>query len=242
MRNAVVTGATSGIGRAIALKLSENGYQVFCAGRDRLRAAEVLATVKGRNGRAIFWPVDVGNPTQVERLFAALQKENLPLTVLVNAAGIEKNHEDPLDTRFWEETFRINLYGAVEFIRHSLKFMKEGVIVNIASLVGSPRVVFPTYSLAYEASKAALHKVTESIAVTHAPDIRAVTVSPGYVDTPIWDKFPKGTKEESAKLVPIGRFIKPEEIAEAVYMVIENPAFNGVDVAVDGGLSLRKVV
>ena len=126
-------------------------------------------------------------------------------------------------------------------IGQAIPLMKQGVIVNIGSLVGSPKVVFPTYSLPYEASKAALHKVTEAVAATHAPTIRAVTVSPGYVDTPLWDQFSEGMKQDSLKLVPIERFIRPEEIAKAVVGIVENEAINGAEITVDGGLSLRKI-
>ncbi len=128
----------------------------------------------------------------------------------------------------------------MEICRQALSILeKGGVIINISSIMGRSEVAVPIELTSYAVAKAALNKFTLNLAYNYADKFRAVTISPGYTDTKIWDGFDEQMKEECKQEVPQKRFIHPEEIAKTVRDVIENDAMTAQDILVDGGLGVK---
>jgi 3-oxoacyl-[acyl-carrier protein] reductase len=187
-RVAIVTGASSGIGRATAEMLVERGAMVSVFARS---AGKLKSLARKHEGRMLAVPGDVSDPESVERLFAETESRFGRCEILINDAGtIVDKRIERMTERDWDRVFAVNVRGAFLTTRRAVKNMisrRSGAIVNVSSISGviGPEK-FPGYS-AYCASKAALISLTESLAVElkeHA--IRVNCVSPGSVDTPMW--------------------------------------------------------
>lgn len=118
---------------------------------------------------------------------------------------------------------------------------RGGVIINISSIMGKHDIATPIDLTCYAVAKAALNKFTLNFAYAHANQLRAVTISPGYTLTQMWDSFDEKLRNECIEDTPIKRFIKPDEIAQAVRTVIENDAVTAQDIIIDGGLGTRLI-
>jgi len=203
-----VTGAGQGIGLAIAGALHEEGVALTLAGRRR-QPLEAVATALGD---ALVVPTDVADDVACAHLVAAHAGRHGRLDVLVNAAGYAvagtMESTDPAD---WDRLFAVNARAPYILMRLSLPLLRatRGLIINVASLSG----VEPADGLAaYGASKAALISLTHSLAVEAQGDgIRAVTINPGYVDTPMATGLTALSAEE---------MIRPQDCAEVVRMLL----------------------
>jgi NAD(P)-dependent dehydrogenase (short-subunit alcohol dehydrogenase family) len=203
-RVAIVTGASSGIGRATAELFAEHGARVavFARGGEKLRQlGDAVLAVEG----------DVSNEADVAHLFGEVESRFGPCDLLVNNAGaIEPKPLRDMPTEVWERTFAVNARGTFLTSRRALPSMiakKRGAIVNVASISGvvGPEK-FPGFT-AYCASKAAVISLTEALAVEVAEHgIRVNCISPGSVDTPMWAAVSGGAKAS----------MTPREIAEAI--------------------------
>lgn len=234
-KTVLITGASGGIGSAIAKAFAKEKAKLILA------YSKNEQTIK-RLEKNLAIKCDLKNRDEISKMFLQVKEKFPSIDILVNVAGIEKVSEDPLDTSDWEDIIAVNLYGAVECSRHAIKMMNEGgVIINIASIAGSPNVAFAEGSLSYAVSKAALIKFTEQLAMMVAPKIRVIAISPGYVLTPMWDSFTEADKKEAVDAVPLKRFIKPEEVAQAVIAVAQNDAITGQNFVVDAGLVLKEI-
>ena len=231
---ALVTGAGSGIGAAVARRLAAEGAQVVLADLDR-EAVEALAGELGAPARPLR--LDVRDEGQVAPAMAELD-------VLVNVAGIGSTTpapETPLEV--WEDVFAVNARGTFLCCKHAIGGMavrKRGSIVNVASvaaLVGLPN------RAAYCASKGAVVALTRALAVDHVSDgIRVNAVCPGTVDSPWVRRLVEESGESLDALrarQPLGRLGTPEEIAEAVaYLASDRAGFvTGTVFVIDGGLT-----
>lgn len=185
-RTALITGAGSGIGRAIALALAEDGAVVALVGRRQDPLAETAKLVEAAKGRAIILPADVSRPGECQRIVATLMRERTALDVVVNNAGVHTAAgpvgED--DTDAWWHDITVNLRGPYLVCRAALPHMGPGsTIVNVSS--GAGMRGFP-YSSAYGASKAALTHFTESLALElSAREIAVFAIRPGTIKTSI---------------------------------------------------------
>jgi NAD(P)-dependent dehydrogenase (short-subunit alcohol dehydrogenase family) len=244
---ALVTGGTSGLGRAIALALAQSGATVVVGSREESKVADTVAELRvispGHDGRQL----DVGEPASIQPVFDAVMQEHGRLDILVNAAGtIQK--KDPLEVTVeeFERVIRINLTGTFLCCQAAGRIMKEqggGAIINIASLtsfVGLSEVT------AYGASKAAVAELTKALANDWARfGIRVNAIAPGVFPTPLNRKLLEGTPrgEFLLKHTPMGRFGEPEEIAgAAVYLASPAASYTSGDVIiVDGGFLTRGV-
>ncbi len=238
---ALITGASSGIGRAIALRLSRDGYRVlihFHSGEEGARATLDAVTSAGGEGELIRF--DVKDSSSIE---AALEKtlEGRPIAALVNNAGI---HEDTLAGLMTDESFdrvmRTNAYGAFYLMRYCVRKMiraRAGTIVNVASLAGQTG---NAGQMNYAASKAALIAMTKTLAMeVGSRGIRVNAVSPGFIETPMLDDPQlKERLAELVKRVPLGRVGKSEEVAGAVSFLCSADAgyVTGHTLSVNGGL------
>jgi NAD(P)-dependent dehydrogenase (short-subunit alcohol dehydrogenase family) len=238
-KSAVVTGGGSGIGKAIAAALVQNGAKVAIASRNasRLKAAEAEL---GRYGRVLAVTMDVSRKEQVERGFAEIASAFERIDILVNNAGLSgmTRLDDP-DDRLWFDILVTNLGGTYLATRAALRFMtapRGGRIVNISSVLG--RFGVPAYS-AYCASKHGVIGFTKAAALELAP--RGITVNaicPGWVDTEMARASieqtsallgipPEEFRKRAVEAMPIKRFLEAEEIAAAVLFLC-SPKASGI--------------
>ena len=188
-KRAIVTGASSGIGKGIALRFAKMGVKVILAARRQLELEEVAAEVRSHGGTAIVAPCDVTNPEDVARVVQAAVDELGGVDIMVNCAGIAgpMTFEDTPPERF-RQHMDVNYFGAVEFVRNVLPLMKEqggGYIVNISSITGLKGL--PTYT-SYGASKFAIRGFSDSLRhEVKKYGINVSVVAPPGVHTPMVD-------------------------------------------------------
>ncbi|MGZ5335458.1 MAG: SDR family NAD(P)-dependent oxidoreductase [Solirubrobacterales bacterium] len=253
-RCAIVTGAGTGIGRAVALRLAAEGFAVVVSGRRPGPCEEVAAEIAAE-GRALAVSGDVGDPGDAERIVSASAGAFGGVDVLVCNAGIgdgaPAGEETPAG---WERVLRTNLTGAFLIARAALPSLIErgGSIVTVSSVNGY--LAGPGWA-AYSTSKAGLIMLTRSLANDYGPrGVRANCVCPGWVRTPMADEdmdqvaAARGTDREGAYRLthaenPLRRAAEPEEIAAAVAFLAgpEASYVNGVTLPVDGGTSVVDV-
>lgn len=237
---ALVTGAASGIGRAIADQLGRDGYAVAVNYHTRRDEAETLVRQMERNGHsAMAVGADVTDRKAVERMVSEVTDCLGPVSLLVNNAGIAKQavFQDVSDAE-WRRFFAVNVDGARHGILAVLPHMlreKAGCIVNTASIWGLRGA---SCEVAYACTKAAVIALTRSLALELAPShIRVNCVAPGVVDTEMVRALGQETLEDLAAETPLGRLGQPEDIAGAVsFLASQQAAFiTGQVLTVDGG-------
>lgn len=230
--NAVVTGATSGIGKAAALKLAADGFSVVVHGRDATRGAQVVAAIEERGGHARFVAADLGDATEIARFADQLGD----IDVLVNNAGMAWfGPTADLDVTTYDRMFDANVrsaYFVVAAVAPKMVARGTGSIINIGSMAGQ---VGLSGGAAYSATKAALAAFTRAWAVEFgSAGVRVNTVSPGPVYTAVQ---PAGQTEALGTTTIFGRAAQVEEIAEVIAFLASAKSgyVTGSIYAVDGG-------
>jgi NAD(P)-dependent dehydrogenase (short-subunit alcohol dehydrogenase family) len=244
-RRAVVTGANSGIGEAIALAVGAAGAKVAVNYVVHPEAAEaVAAKIRQAGGEAVAVAADVSDPAQVAQLFAQLDRAWGGVDLLVNNAGVDGPRAAAweADPKQWLRVLEINLFGAFLCAREGLKRMtaqKAGVVLNLTSV--HERIAWSGYS-AYAASKAGLSMLTETLAQEAAPfGVRVLALAPGAIKTPInrsvWSD-PKSYADLLEK-IPLGRIGTTDEIARMAVVLLSDAAsyVTGTTVFADGGMT-----
>ena len=247
-KTALVTG-TSGIGRAIALRLAEGGAQIVACGIDSAANDGLRAEASRRDLTFETELCDVSDPQQVARVVDSTVQRFGGIDILVNAAAIHPfGGVLQIDPETWNRCMAVNVGGIFLIARAVIPIMRErggGSIINLASVQGyaSQRGV-----AAYSTSKGAIHSLTRALALDHAADkIRVNSISPGSIRTPMLATsaahFSPGVPEDEVfarfgAAHPLGRIGTPEEVAElAVFLASDKSAFcTGGDYLVDGGL------
>jgi 3-oxoacyl-[acyl-carrier protein] reductase len=254
-RVALVTGGSKGIGKAIALRLARDGYDVTVNYRtDRQLAQDVVDEIKKIGKEAMAIKADVGNATDVDAMMKATLSAFGKVDVLVNNAGVEVGEPCPvmqLDERDWDVMFNVNVKGVFLCSKAAAPSMirqRSGKIINISSTCG--RIPSP-YLVAYSSTKAAVITLTQGMAVELAPhNVTANAILPGGVDTHMneyefhaLEKHLGKTAEEIRKanelVIPLGnRMARPEEIASVASFLASDDAsyITGATITVSGGL------
>lgn len=244
MKDVLITGAGSGIGKAAAIIFSKNEYRVFLVGRD---SGKLEQTQKELSSKSVVVPCDISSASGLEGLKTTLKSHSADISVLVNNAGIYKPASFTAETpEHWLWHFQTNLFAAVNLTSLLWSDLKKnkGSVVNVSSTLGL-RPIAGTG--AYSASKAAMNSWTQTLALEGAADgIRVNAICPGLVDTPI-HSYHKSTDPEMMalrkrldNLQPLGRVGEPDEIASAIYFAATDAAkwMTGALVPVDGGVIL----
>jgi NAD(P)-dependent dehydrogenase (short-subunit alcohol dehydrogenase family) len=235
----LITGITSGIGRATARAFAAAGARLVLGSRDAAAGEALADELRGRGGQALFVATDVTAPRDLEALVAAGLQRFDRLDVAVNNAGLEVT--GPIadgDEAGFDRAFDTNVKGVWRALRAEIPAMSRrggGSIVNISSVAGLRGM--PGASV-YAATKFAVEGLTRSAALElAAANIRVNAVAPGPVATPMLDRFTGGHPEMMAQRVPLGRLAAPEEIARAVLWLASDDAsyVTGATLAVDGG-------
>ncbi len=239
---ALVTGASRGIGREIALQLSRNGAQVACVATTLKNSQPTADLILQNGGNAHAFAADVSQPDQVEQLFADVAKTLGDPLVLVNNAGITR---DTLLLRMkdedWQRVLEVNLFGAFQTIRAASRAMMKarwGRIVNVASVIG---LHGGAGQANYAASKAGLIGLTMSVArELGSRGITCNAVAPGFIETEMTQDLSAEMRENVVKSAPLGRLGTPEDIAPVVAFLASDAAgyITGQTLTVDGGLYL----
>lgn len=219
---AIVTGAGRGIGRAVALKLAENNFNLMLASRTAGQLETTLSEVRKHRVQAISAPTDVSEPAEVQALVDATMEAFGRVDLLANVAGnaIYRENIEEFTPKEFDATFDVNVKGIYLTTRTVWPIMKQqvdgGVIVNVSSMAA--RDPFPGFAF-YGASKAAVNLMTESLAKAGRPlGIRLFAVCPGAVETPLLRKvFPDFPQQEC---------MTAEEVADVVAWCFSNTARN----------------
>ncbi|HEU0264831.1 MAG TPA: 3-oxoacyl-[acyl-carrier-protein] reductase [Geobacterales bacterium] len=239
-RVAIVTGASRGIGRAIALKLAAKGAAVVVTATSEAGAEKVAQEIRGAGGRALAVKVNVAEATDVAELFSRSVQEFGRVDILVNNAGITK---DGLLMRMkdddWDAVLDTNLKGTFLCLREASKLMSKarfGRIINISSVVGEMGNPGQTN---YCASKAGIIGLTKSAARELARrNVTVNAVTPGFISTEMTDVLPEKVREELIKQIPLERLGNPDDIANAVYFLASDMGsyITGHVLSVNGGM------
>jgi NAD(P)-dependent dehydrogenase (short-subunit alcohol dehydrogenase family) len=242
----MVTGAGSGIGRAVALRLAEEGMAIGVVDNRRDGAEATVGAVRQRGGQAISVVCDVGCREAVNEAVAKIEDELGPLGAQVNSAGIWQSRSFlEITEGDWNAVMRVNatgLFFCVQAAGRVMVLRKHGAIVNISSAVGG-RTGRPFHAH-YAASKAAVISITRSAALALGPNgIRVNAVCPGAIDTPMFTQVLAQPQDIIAPLlerIPLGRVGQPSEVASAVSFLLSNEAsyVNGQSLNVCGGLQM----
>ncbi len=242
---AIVTGGSRGIGRSIALGLAAEGCRVAICARGVEPLRETEAELRALGVDALGVQADVGEAADVERLVAETVSRFGRLDILVNNAGT-RSREDTDDV--WDATYQSNLLAAARTTRAAVPHMRAtgyGSIVHIASIYGRES----GGPVSYNAIKAAMISHAKAMALELAPDIRVNSVAPGSTAFPggSWgrrlEEDPEGMRRFVEANIPMGRFGKPEEIANAVVFLCSERAswITGACLNVDGGQSRSNI-
>ena len=242
-KTAVVTGGNTGLGEAFAKALIEAGAGVALAARTRERSEAVAEEIQTSGGHAIAVDLDVTDPAQMNGMLESVTERLGPVDILVNNAGVCYHRpaaEVPLEE--WHEVFDVNVHGLWYCAQAVGRRMIQngGTIINIGS-ISAMIVNRPQWQPAYNASKAAVHQLTKSLAAEWAPyNVRVNALAPGYVKTAMSPVDEPHFRRHWIEDAPMQRYATPEELGPSiVYLASDASSFmTGSILVVDGGYTL----
>ena len=242
MPAAVVTGSSRGIGRAIALRFAEDGYDVAVNYHTSAeRADRVAEAVRERGSEAVAVGADVSDPEAAADLVESAVEAFGGVDHLVNNAGIDQHvYTEDLDPADFDRIMDVNVNSAFNATKAALPHLRDSAdgpsVTNVSSILAHTGAPIECH---YASSKGALVSLTRSHALDFAPEIRVNSVAPGHVETDMTaDRTPDEKREEMAA-IPVDRFGRPEEIADAVAYLRDAGFVTGETLNVNGGEDMR---
>jgi len=241
-RYALVTGAGSGIGAAIAHEFAREGAFVYVVDIDVERAEDVAGQIKNAGGQALEVQADVTDGPSVKAAIETIKSHSGKLDIIVNNAGMNVRTDlRHMTDEEWDLVLQVNLVGGARFARDGFELLKNSdhaAIVNLASVMGTRST---RQMSAYASTKAAMASLSRGLAVEYAPfNIRVNYLCPGFVATNLTSRFVRNpvVKEQILNRTPMGRFGEPEEIAKAALFLASDDAsyMTGSGITVDGGM------
>lgn len=240
---ALITGATSGIGAAIAERLAEKGISVALVGRNIERGNLICKKLKAKYDylKVCFFQCDVSNEKEVRKMISLVGKNFCRIDILINNAGVmlPSMEIERMDSDDWKTTFDININGMFYVTKYAKSYLLEtkGCIVNNASIAGLQYYVAGR-SYAYSASKAAVIQFSHQMAKNYGEEgVRVNCICPGIIDTPIL-----GDRDRKiyAERIPLGYVGNPDDVAKVVSFLVSDDAsyLTGVVLPIDGGASI----
>jgi 3-oxoacyl-[acyl-carrier protein] reductase len=242
-RCALVTGGSRGIGRAVAIRLADDGFNIaFCYRSDRSAAAETASIIEERGGAVLHDSCDVADFDAVSTFVAKAEAELGPVHALVNSAGIVRDNPMVLmPVQDWSAVIDTNLTGTFNFCRAAvfgLMKRKSGVIVNMSSVAG---VYGHASQTNYSAAKAGVIGMSKALAKEVARhNIRVNVVAPGFIDTDMTAAMTPKARDAALELIGMRRFGSAESIAEITSFLVADRAdyITGQTISVDGSLTV----
>lgn len=239
-RSSIVTGASQGIGKAIALELAREGVEVILVDIQKEKLEEVADEISENKGKAAVFSADVSRMDEAMKVVEAVVKSSKKIDYLVNNAGITRdNLLMRMKEEEWDSVLKVNLKGVFNFSKAVIRNMinnRYGRIVNISSIVG---LIGNAGQCNYSASKAGVIGFTKSLAREVASrGITVNAVAPGYIATPMTESLPETVKQQFRDWIPVKRFGTPEEITHAVKFLLSDEAayITGQVINVNGGM------
>ena len=239
-RTSIVTGASQGIGKAIALELSREGVEVILVDIQKEKLEEVADKIRENKGKTAVFAADVSRMDEAMEVVEAVVKSNKKIDYLVNNAGITRdNLLMRMKEEEWDSVLNVNLKGVFNFSKAVIRNMinnRYGRIVNISSIVG---LIGNVGQCNYSASKAGVIGFTKSLAREVASrGITVNAVAPGYIATPMTESLPESVQQKFREWIPVKRFGTPEEITHAVKFLLSDEAayITGQVINVNGGM------
>jgi NAD(P)-dependent dehydrogenase (short-subunit alcohol dehydrogenase family) len=236
---ALITGGTSGIGKATAIAFAGAGAKVVVSGRREKEGAEVVRQIKKLGGDAAFIRTDIAKDADVKAMVDFTVEKFGRIDIAFNNAGVEwKGPLDQATETEYRRVFDTNVWGVLNSMRHEIPVMLKnggGAIVNTSSVAG--HAGFPEVSV-YIASKHAVEGLTKAVALEFAKqNIRINAVAPGPIATEMWDRFAGEASDQIISVIPAARVGVADEIAAAVlYLASDSAKFTtGTSLVVDGG-------
>jgi 3-oxoacyl-[acyl-carrier protein] reductase len=243
----LVTGASTGIGRSVAVALAKNGYDVVINYSRNEEAAKITSRdAETARARTLLFRCDVSDDARVRAMIAATEKEFGRLDVLINNAGttveVEPKNLEGMNIENWNRVFNVNVLGLFLVTRAAVPLLKKssnGCIVNTCSIAGLRPSAQP---LPYAASKAAVANLTKTLANALGPQIRVNAVAPGWIEGD-WMKRTlaenyEGLMARRAKYTPLKRCCTEDDVADSMLsLILHNRFVTGEIIIVDGGFS-----
>lgn len=238
-KNAIITGASRGIGKAIAIKFAENkafvGVNYF---KSHNEAVETLNKVREYSD-GILLRADIGKYEEAKNIVQRFVKERGKIDILVNNAGIYKRQSFRyMNEEQWDKTIETNLKSCFNMCKNVLPYMKKGKIIFISSQLG---LKGSSHGADYSASKAGILGLMKSLAIELAPDIKVNAVAPGTIDTDIIADYTKEQRRRRETEIPLKRIGLPEDVASVCLFLASDLSdyITGETIIVSGGLYMR---
>lgn len=238
-KTAIVTGASRGIGRAIAIRLAENGYDLaICAHTNTSALAKVRKQIMDLGRQCTSYVGDIGDPAQVKNFFQQIAQNHSTIDVLINNAGVSYVGliQDMSDAE-WNRILQSNLSSVFYCCRQAVPAMlseKSGYIINISSVWGNSGA---STEVAYSATKGGVNALTRALAKELAPShIQVNAIACGYIDTEMNQHLSTEEKKQLCEEIPAGHAGTPDDVADMVISLLTSPNYlTGQIIPLDGG-------